>query len=141
MRLILQPTMYSCLPACVAMLTGRPITDVYDFVGHDGSDIIYPDEPFPMCHRSFIIPEMIDCLIHWGYYPVSIWDEDSPRFQLRLMLHLQKYNAILLGDSEAHPHACVWCREEKKVFNPIGFKSELVAFPVEYAILLPKVGT
>lgn len=140
MRMLVQPTMWSCLPTCVAMLTELPIADIYDFCGHDGSEIVYPDEPYPMDHRSFTVQEMIDFLLASGYYPCTIWPEDDSadsrsRWEKRLMLHLQQYDAIVVG-TVPHAHAVVWNHVEKQLYNPLGYKSTLAEFQIDYAILI-----
>jgi hypothetical protein len=139
MKLILQPNMWSCLPTCVSMLTDQSLADIYTYVGHDGSEELFPDEPFPMNHQSFTVNEIMDYLLEGGWLPVYLWNEDGNtlRFSLRMSMWLAKYNAILLSGPEK-PHAVVWCRDEKMVWNPLGFKTKINEFPCIAAILLPE---
>lgn len=37
MKVIHQPTQYSCMACVCAMITGEPLEEVFDAIGHDGS--------------------------------------------------------------------------------------------------------
>lgn len=139
MKMFLQPNAWSCLPASVCMVTGCSFASILAYVGHDGSTLLYPDCEPPMDRRSFSVQEMIDFCLSIGWLPVTIWEDTdaSPLFSLRIGSYLQKHNAILLGGGEK-PHAVAWCYREQLVYNPVGYKSRLDEFELEYVILFPE---
>ena len=55
-----QPNEWSCLPTSFAICLGVPVHDIFDWVGHDGSEIIYQGVPEPYCRRSFHPQEIFD---------------------------------------------------------------------------------
>ena len=70
MRKIVQPNSWSSLPCAFASIVKKDVGDVFDFLGHDGSEIIFPTLRDPFCRRGFHIQEMYSwCL--WQNYCVS----------------------------------------------------------------------
>jgi len=55
----IQPNRWSCLPTAFAMAMGEPVKDIMDYLGHDGSEIIWPDLPEPKCRRAFHPQEIV----------------------------------------------------------------------------------
>ena len=53
MRLIKQPSRWSCLAASWAMVLDVNIDNLFEEIGHDGSEILYPGVKEPDCRRSF----------------------------------------------------------------------------------------
>lgn len=53
MKLIQSPNAWSCQLAAWAMALGVSLDVVVDGVGHDGSEIVWPDLPEPHCRRGF----------------------------------------------------------------------------------------
>ena len=67
MQLQRKTARWMCLPASFAMALDLPLASVLQVVGHDGSEIIWPALPEPICRRGFHPQELIDvCLAH-GY--------------------------------------------------------------------------
>ena len=54
------------------MVLDMPLADIFDEIGHDGSQIIWPDLPEPMCRRGFHPQELIDVCLARGYAATRI---------------------------------------------------------------------
>ena len=61
MKLITQENRYSCVVCAFAMASARSVNDLIVSVGHDGSEIMFPDSDHPW--RGFHVQEMILALI------------------------------------------------------------------------------
>jgi len=54
-----------CLPTSFAIALDTPVAAILAETGHDGSEIVNPLLPEPLCRRGFHIQELIDvCLRH-----------------------------------------------------------------------------
>ena len=61
-----QPNGWSCLPTSFAIALGVPVSDIFDYLEHDGSEEVFPGREEPYNRRSFHPQELIDysMLIH-----------------------------------------------------------------------------
>lgn len=59
MTLQLKPHKWMCLATSFAMALGIPVRRFCEIAGHDGSDVVFPDLPDPLCRRGFHIMEAI----------------------------------------------------------------------------------
>ena len=55
----LKPNQWSCSVTAFAMALRFPVQQLIEELGHDGSEIIFPDLPEPMCRRGFHAQELI----------------------------------------------------------------------------------
>jgi hypothetical protein len=78
MRLLTQPNKWTCLPTSVAMLMNVSLDDIFKYLGHDGSDIVWPHLSDPQNRRAFHIQEMIDFALEGNYLLTPI--EQNPMF-------------------------------------------------------------
>jgi hypothetical protein len=62
-----QPNIVSCLPTSVAMCLGIPVEDVFNFLGHEGTELLDPSVPAPFCFRGFHEREMVDVCYHYDH--------------------------------------------------------------------------
>lgn len=69
--MIKQPNQWSCFPTALAIITGHPVKYIIDLIGHDGSEIIYPNMPEPFNRRAFVDDEIVKTAWHLGYYAVA----------------------------------------------------------------------
>lgn len=60
MQLLTQPNHWTCLPTSAAMLLNMSLDDVLGHIGHDGSEIVWPDLPDPQRRRAFHIQEIVE---------------------------------------------------------------------------------
>src|SRR5260221_108718 len=72
MNLQKQPNRWSCLPTAFAMVLDISVKEVITEIGHDGSEIVYPNLEEPKCRRAFHIQELIDFAISIGVSVVPI---------------------------------------------------------------------
>ncbi len=78
MRLLTQPNHWTCLPTSAAMLLNMSLDGVFEYLGHDGSDIVWPDLPEPLCRRAFHIQEIIEMALAFDCTLTPI--EQNPMF-------------------------------------------------------------
>lgn len=80
MDLLKKPERWMCLPTAFAMALGMPLRDVLDLIGHDGSEIVWPNYPEPQCRRGFHTQELIDVAVRAGYAvtPIQLFPALAP---------------------------------------------------------------
>ena len=54
------------MPLAFAMALDIPVADLLVAVGHDGSEIVFPNLPEPLCRRSFHVQELIQVALLRG---------------------------------------------------------------------------
>lgn len=118
MKLQLQPNRWSCLPTAFAMILDRDVQDIFDFLGHDGSEILWEDLDEPLCRRSFHIQEMLVYAErqHNAHFieiedpPIIAVDEDHVAVIQRndLDYYLRNHIGVLCGEINEHRHAVAW---------------------------------
>ena len=67
MRIQTQPNHWSCEVTAFAMALHTPVAELIEGIGHDGSEIIWPDLPDPMCRRGFHSQELVDECLKRGH--------------------------------------------------------------------------
>lgn len=130
MKLILQSHDSDCLAACVAMTLDLSLKEIYDFVGHNGRAILWPNLDGPEQRRGFIFPELLPLYLVNMTYPVEIWKETEhgPEPTLKHnnveLIHkaMSTRPGIVFIDGK---HCLAWCHNEKMAFDPIGFKIQI----------------
>lgn len=77
------------------MAFGIPVKDVIAWIGHDGSDIIFPDLREPMCRRGFHQQELVELALRHLIYPTPFQLLPATRSecgQLRYILYPSELN-------------------------------------------------
>jgi hypothetical protein len=59
MNLQQRPEPWMCMPLAFAMALDVPVADLLEAIGHDGSEIVFPNLPEPLCRRCFHVQELI----------------------------------------------------------------------------------
>jgi len=59
MRMQVTPNAWSCLPTAFAIALEVPLAEVLEGIGHDGSEVAWPDLPEPLRRRAFHIQELV----------------------------------------------------------------------------------
>jgi hypothetical protein len=77
MRVLTQPSRWSCLPTAFATAIGISAEEFINRIGHDGSEIVWPELPEPRCRRGFHTQECIRAAWTAGYSVTPV--EYSPR--------------------------------------------------------------
>lgn len=130
MKLIRQPNKWSCTAAAFAMVLDIDFDIFIGLIGHDGSEIVRPQLPEPLCRRGFHIIECIHACYDLGYsvtpfdaIPCSIvhnhildlWSGDIAEKHL-LKIIMREQGVIMGYTSENNPHAVAWDRTH--IYNP-----------------------
>lgn len=138
-----QPSGWSCLPTAFGMVLDILADEVISHVGHDGSEIIWPELDEPYCRRGFSISEMTNFSLSHGAAPVVI-DMDhliipnDPNLDIvaepNKMFHyyLDQYPGVILADN----HAVAWDNEEHKVYDPMKGIRDISGYDLECFIAL-----
>ena len=63
----LKPNPWSCSITSLAMTLHVPVQQLVDDLGHDGSEIVFPELPEPMCRRGFHSQELIHLAWRYGF--------------------------------------------------------------------------
>ncbi len=132
MTLQLQPNRFTCLATAFAMALDVNVEDLIKGLGHDGSEILFPElgergqrghhiqELFDYCLANSIRIVTIDAM------PLSRYKDTEPKMflsqdamNLRMANYLENYFGVLAGTTEhGCNHAVAWNGE--KIFNPAG---------------------
>lgn len=123
MKAQVSPNWYSCLPTAFAVALGVPVRDLLTELGHDGSQVIFPDEPEPSCRRAFHVQEFFGPSIRRGYAPLlveavpAVESRDGEKFVIaftnthieRLTAYMEAYTGVVIGDKpNGLCHALAW---------------------------------
>jgi hypothetical protein len=68
------------MPLAFAMALDMPIADLLATIGHDGSEIVFPNLPEPLCRRCFHVQELIQVALARGFAvtPVELFPVLQP---------------------------------------------------------------
>lgn len=141
-----QPNRWSCLLTSFAIALATKQKFIFDWLGHDGSEIIWPEEEDPYNRRSFHIQELIDYTWWRGFsvtgfepYPRSSNRKGEPyriEFpignQERLLRVMKTHRGVITGrtvESQAY-HAVAWNNETGKIWNPNGEVEDLSSIAI-----------
>lgn len=146
---VLQPNSWSCTLAAFSMVSGTPFETLQDWVGHDGSELVFPDLGDSRGRRSFTAQECmmalfkhkrltfltieldLDCILS----PDHIFTVHCPLETLQEFL--TDNDAVLSGQIHGKQHSLAWCRETKMLLDPSGFIYPLDKLVVSHAHILP----
>lgn len=147
LNLQLQPNEWSCLPTAFAMVLDIPVEKVIEDIGHDGSEIIFPDLSEPYCRRSFHIQELMDVCMLCNIGVISIEREPVseaqgklyklPVYIKRMDYYLVNYIGVLTGAAQSgYPHAVAW--DGSRVLDPNGMTYGIMDFNINTYFLIVK---
>jgi hypothetical protein len=151
MLIQIQPNTFSCLITSFAIVLGTPVKKLIDEIGHDGSEIWWPNADEPMNKRGFHLQEIVDCCYKRGYTVTTIEPRpvlhspelnQSKEIVLLIDIHKRLSNymsgniGVLTGlNSCNNRHAIAWI--ENQAFDPATGKSiDLNVFSIQYFYLL-----
>lgn len=133
MDLYLQPNLWSCLPTAFGMVLGLTPKEMFEAIGHDGSEIIWPGLDDPDCRRAFHPQECINVCLQQCRFPVQIDVEassvpmghDVTPYTIkeidkeRLLSIMETVSGVIIGiDHRNKAHAVAWNREQ--ILDPTG---------------------
>lgn len=135
MRQLKQKNRYTCLVTSLAMLLDEDVEKLINLIGHDGSEIWFPDQSEPLNRRGHSTIEAVEVALTLGkalieipvnpgvynegnmseYKTIYAGDEIEPR----LKYYLKNYNAIIVGKTTRFSmHAAAWNKNIQKVHDP-----------------------
>lgn len=132
LRRLKSPNRWSCLATSFAMVLDVPLEELIEEIGHDGSEVIFPDLPEPLRRRAFHVQELIDCAIRRGVsvtpieglpaaspdsrHTITLPQRDPSR---RLRDYLVFHKGVLTGLSQSgNPHAVAWLGDDRCYYDP-----------------------
>lgn len=146
--LVLQPNKWSCTLAAFAMVSRTPIDTLEEWIGHDGSELIFPElgdrgrrsftaqecmmALFQYRRQTFLTIELeLDCVLDEEHiYTIHCPNETLQEF-------LVGNNAVLSGQIHGKQHSLAWCSESRILLDPSGFRYPLDKLVVSHAHILP----
>lgn len=143
-----QPNNWSCLPTAFAMILELPVEHLITLIGHDGSEIKYPQLKEPFCRRSFSPHEFFHILLELGYactpilkeYELGADEEVQCRTSEFMDNMLRTYSGVICGvTSRGNRHSVAWDR--RMIFDPTGIKYFKEDFGVEVFFIVTPLGS
>ncbi len=126
MQLIEQSNKWSCTACAFAMALNITLKEFIYQIGHDGSEIWFPELPEPLCRKGFPYPEGIQVSLRLGLSvtPVDIKPLCGPDDEHRVALDhtvfankmLIKYQGIISGMGNQYFHTVAW--DGKQIYDP-----------------------
>jgi len=126
-----------CLVYAAAMCLGVPAQEIHDFLGHDGTEVWWPEEDNISELRGIHIEEVIDFALekcHKVFYPINIRPMSAPHDQAEPKccftysdewMRNRFYNRILAETAilVTPKHALAW--DGYKIYDPRGHIIEI----------------
>ncbi len=136
MKFVRNRNSWSCIISAAAMVLDLHPDVVEECIGHNGSEIIFPELRDPARRRGFHVQEIIDCAHAYGYavtpiegLPISTpngTDEYEVKFREdRFGYYLKGNIGIITGRTRVWAHAVAW--DGDRVFDPRLFSSIALA--------------
>lgn len=134
MRFTKQPNRWSCAAAALAAILDKPVHEVIEQLGHDGSEIVDANARFPGCYRGYPMEEIIECafkngvvLMKMAAFPhgtttgeneFALWSEEY--CHERIESYMKEYDMMLTGPSQYGTkrwHVIAWDHVEQKFYD------------------------
>jgi len=142
MKLQKQPNNWSCLPTAFAMALDIDVEQLIKLIGHDGSEIWFPNQKEEHHKkRAFNPSEIMMTVLKMGRYvtPVVAQYEISPvengearqiiTPQSEIIQIMNNHCGVLTGYIRGRRHAVAW--DGNMIFDPNGSKYERTLFDME----------
>jgi len=126
-----QPNGWSCLPTSFAMTLDVPVDKIISYMGHDGSEIYFPNRPDPFGRRAFHPQEIM---------PYALLMHNTAILQFdQTMLFLNKYRDIKEEDFSPTMAGlmCAKCRKVLTGSLDSGSRFHAVALDVDNIVYDP----
>lgn len=123
-----QPNPAACMVTAFGMVIGVPVAELIEQIGHDGLNVIWPEEQGAKRYLGFHIQELIAALLEREYAIVPI--EPAPVTRSGDQLHhygsnpffetaMMSYSGVLCGRStRGTEHAVAWSAISRTTFDP-----------------------
>lgn len=130
METLVQPNSWSCFPTALAMVARVPLEDVLRIIGHDGSDILYPQyttDPYP--RRAFNSQDIMYAGLKLGialvpfddfYYEPTGKDEGGIQHSCKEITDklCLTHDAVIIGEMRGSNHAVAWNSGRQLIHDP-----------------------
>lgn len=127
LRKLKQPNQASCLPTAFASVLDVDVDAIFAYLGHDGTERVWPEAQPPLCYRSFHIQEMYEYALTRNYAvttlaPVRVTlplgsDVTHTSICEQFRDYLRYYMCVLTGlSNQGFIHAVSW--DGKNMMNP-----------------------
>lgn len=130
---------WSCLPKAVASLSNLTLEQLIGYIGHDGSEILYPEREEPLNRRAFSLGEIVSAATRLGE-PLMVLDivEFLPDGREVILFSKEQIrpflkDCVLYGEINDQMHA-VHCKEFW-IYDPNGTAYCLEEFKIHSLIL------
>lgn len=146
MRLQKQPNNWSCLPTAFAIVLNVDVPVIFKYLGHDGSEIIFPERESPYNRKAFHPQELVEYALEKHNRYVVQFDAEICRQNMygdiksssdvRTLLYYTESNheKVLAGtDSNGKYHA-VACDKYRNTYDPNGTIHSLNFFLDRFSI-------
>ena len=136
MKHLIKTRRWLCLATSTAMVCDTSLQDFIEKVGNDGSEILWPDAPFPACHRGHMPNEMVMYALSCGVSLVPVFPTwpamPGPQYTMQPITlprqwidgMLREHDGVLIGNG----HSVAWDSKQKLVLDPDGPKYPLQVF-------------
>lgn len=147
------PNRWSCLASSFAMALDVPIDSLIKMVGHDGSEIVWPELPEPTRRRGHHVQEMIYAAYCLGFsvtpfeaFPTSLGRAGTNSFTVPMILQAEERMprimkgavGVVTGENpRRRPHAVAW--DGHTLFDPGGLDYGISDFHMETFWLVLKI--
>jgi hypothetical protein len=132
------------------MVMGVPVNKIIEHIGHDGSEVVFPDLPFPICYAGFSLSEIIDvAILQYGWSVTNIvarptltndgketrelFSED--KIKTRMDHYFDLFSGIVAGyrrDGRWY-HNVAWDHVSQQWFDPSGPVLPRATAPIDIA--------
>lgn len=124
-----QNNKWSCLPTAFAMCMDIDVDELIKMIGHDGSEIVWPQYPDPYCRRSFHPQEIFYAAITLAYSIMEIQEQPimSPftgaePFKIdcgKMPMNLMCCRVVLIGNNPGrYNHAIAYDPATQRNYDP-----------------------
>lgn len=115
MLYVSSPNRWSCLPASFAMILDITFETMIRHIGHDGSEIVHPDLPEPLCRRTFHIDECTLVAVMLGHsittlhFMPQLTTDGTHMIDIPMDTdYLLRFRGVLTGRGRDVGHAVAW---------------------------------
>jgi len=120
-----QPTPWSCYPTAVSILTGVPLLDIFEAIGHDGAGIADASKPCPWCRDAFVQSEVALAMPQFGWCMSFVYAalEKRPTYpsleDLKRTLEQRGDPVVVCVRKSLGDHALAWDVRGERVIDPL----------------------
>lgn len=132
---------HGCSVKALALVLNKPVEQILQVIGHDGSEITWPELPEPQRRRAFHPQELVDAALHFRRHPC--WIEKNPLLQgapevgalpifkghearYRWLAYLSGTSGVLFGSHRTGRHAWAklgpWVKDPSNPDVPISWE-------------------